>query len=86
MRPGITPEPERTQLIAAAESANGAAVDLRRAVRAAHVAGGSVREIADLISRSTNTIHRWIKDGDPVGLIPALQDTSRVTLGNMEEM
>ncbi|AWH14442.1 HTH DNA binding protein [Mycobacterium phage TChen] len=55
---GVVPEPERTQLLEAAA----AAAELPRAVRAANEAGGSVREIAALIGKSTNTIQRWLKE------------------------
>lgn len=41
----------------------GAEDELREAVREAHAAGGSVRDIADLTGKSTNTIGRWIKEG-----------------------
>ncbi|WKW86666.1 hypothetical protein SEA_KARHDO_40 [Mycobacterium phage Karhdo] len=59
MRPRNTvPEPERTRLLEAAA----AAAELPRAVRAANQAGGSVREIAALIGKSTNTIQRWLKE------------------------
>lgn len=61
MKRGITPEPERSQLLAAASAADAADGQLRAAVRDAHAAGGSVREIAELIGKSTNTIQRWIK-------------------------
>lgn len=62
MKRGHTPEPQRTRLLDAAARDDQAATDLRHAVQAAHQAGGSVREIADLINRSTNTIHRWIRE------------------------
>lgn len=61
MRRGITPEPQRSELLAAAEADDDAEAGLRRAVQAAHLAGGSVREIATLIGRSTNTIQRWLR-------------------------
>ncbi|AHZ95506.1 HTH DNA binding protein [Mycobacterium phage Zapner] len=35
---------------------------IRRAVVAAKAAGGSVREIAVLTGKSTNTIQRWLKE------------------------
>ncbi|WP_426332000.1 helix-turn-helix domain-containing protein [Mycobacteroides abscessus] len=35
--------------------------DGRAAVREAKAAGGSVREIAALINRSTNTVQRWLR-------------------------
>lgn len=62
MRRGVTPEPQRTQLLAAAEADESTEAELRRAVRAAHLAGGSVREIAELINKSTNTVQRWLKE------------------------
>ena len=58
---GVTPEPERSKLLTAATAADTASVELRNAVQAAHQAGGSVREIAELIGRSTNTIQRWLR-------------------------
>jgi transposase len=67
MRRGVTPEPERSQLLAAAESDQFAEAQLRLAVQRAHLAGGSVREIAELIGRSTNTIQRWLKSDAGVG-------------------
>ncbi|ORB76375.1 helix-turn-helix domain-containing protein [Mycobacterium timonense] len=35
---------------------------MRHAVRDARAAHGSVREIADLLGKSTNTIQRWTRD------------------------
>ncbi|WP_454231313.1 helix-turn-helix domain-containing protein [Mycolicibacterium fortuitum] len=59
------PEPQRSQLLAAAAAADGAQIALRRAVRRAKDAGGSIREIAALLSKSTNTIDRWLDQGGP---------------------
>lgn len=66
---GLTPEPQRSRLLAAAERVKKDAeqlteseAELRRAVQEAREAGGSVREIAALIGRSTNTIQRWLRD------------------------
>lgn len=61
LRRGETPEPQRSRLLAAATQADMATEDLRAAVREAKAAGGSVREIAALINRSTNTVQRWLK-------------------------
>lgn len=58
VRRGVTPEPERSRLLAAAK----ASADLRNAVQAAHKAGGSIRDIAQLSGLSTNTIQRWLKE------------------------
>lgn len=59
------PEPQRSQLLAAAAAAEGAQIALRRAVRRAKDAGGSIREIAALLSKSTNTIDRWLDQEGP---------------------
>lgn len=67
MNRGLTPEPQRSELLAAAAAVNGTDQELREAVRSAHMAGGSVREIAALIDRSTNTIQRWLREGQRVG-------------------
>jgi transposase len=64
MKRGTTPEPERSQLLAAAARAGTAGDELRAAVQAARLAGGSVREIAALIGRSTNTVQRWLRSPD----------------------
>ncbi|WP_074322911.1 helix-turn-helix domain-containing protein [Mycobacteroides abscessus] len=61
MKRGETPEPQRSRLLAAATQADSATEDLRDAVREAKDAGGSVREIAALINRSTNTVQRWLR-------------------------
>lgn len=58
----MTPEPQRSHLLAVAASESAAGLELRAAVREAREAGGSVREIADLIGRSTNTIQRWLRE------------------------
>lgn len=59
---GITPEPERTRLLATMSRHECATDELRQAVVAAHKAGGSIRDIAALINKSTNTIQRWIRE------------------------
>lgn len=61
-RTGAIPEPERTQLLAAARSLDKAEADLRDAVRAARSADGSVREIARVIGKSPTTIQAWTQD------------------------
>ena len=59
---GLVPDPERVRLLAAVKGVEDADTELRAAVIAAHRAGGSVREIAKLIDRSTNTIWRWLQE------------------------
>ncbi|ACF34105.1 hypothetical protein BOOMER_43 [Mycobacterium phage Boomer] len=70
---GVVPEPERSQLLKATSAHEKAVRELdrkrrqvdavlRAAVRAASAAGGSVREIAVLTGKSTNTIQRWLKE------------------------
>ncbi|MBX9640892.1 MAG: helix-turn-helix domain-containing protein, partial [Mycobacteriaceae bacterium] len=41
-----------------------AAAELQAAVLAARRAGGSVREIADELGKSTRTIQNWIRRGE----------------------
>ncbi|MCV6988707.1 helix-turn-helix domain-containing protein [Mycobacterium timonense] len=60
--PGSIPEPERSRLLSALRAADKANTALRHAVRDARAAHGSVREIADLLGKSTNTIQRWTRD------------------------
>ncbi|QBI97380.1 hypothetical protein SEA_FANCYPANTS_42 [Mycobacterium phage Fancypants] len=63
---GVVPEPERSNLLEALKEAERhrewADQIVRLAVRAAAAAGGSVREIAVLTGKSTNTIQRWLKE------------------------
>ncbi|ATN88643.1 helix-turn-helix DNA binding protein [Mycobacterium phage Demsculpinboyz] len=67
---GTVPEPNRSRLIASAKltaralkNAEVEVAALRREVLDAAAAGGSVREIAVLTGKSTNTIQRWLKEG-----------------------
>lgn len=62
MRHGVTPEPQRSQLIKAVEVKADGDARVRAAVLAANEAGGSVRDIAELTGYSTNTIQRWLKE------------------------
>lgn len=61
MKRGVIPEPERARLLAADQGERDATAELHAAVRAAYDAGGSIREIAEALDRSTNTIQRWLK-------------------------
>ncbi len=56
---GAIPDPERERL----GSANG---ELVEAVRAASLAGGSVRVIADELGVSTRTVSEWLQRAEPV--------------------
>jgi len=56
---GVVPEPQATRLVKLAQAAD---IDLPEAAREARAAGGSIREIARLANRSTNTIQRWLKE------------------------
>lgn len=62
---GLIPPAERARLKAASDEVGVAAAELRAAVFAAWEAGGSVREIADELGKSTRTIQDWIRGGDP---------------------
>ncbi|AEK07801.1 HTH DNA binding protein [Mycobacterium phage Yoshi] len=62
MKRGETPEPQRSKLLAAVEAHDVTRSELLAAVREASSAGGSVREIAALTGKSTNTIQRWLKE------------------------
>lgn len=61
----ITPPEQRARILrimrAAQRSEERYDEKLAQAVRDAHVAGGSVRDIAELTGRSTSTIQRWLK-------------------------
>lgn len=61
---GVIPPSERARLRAAADEVGVAAAELKAAVCAAWEAGGSVREIADELGKSTRTIQDWIREGD----------------------
>lgn len=65
---GVTPEPERSRLLAALAEYEANRRELKAAIIDAHSPpdgqqGGSVRDLAELTGRSTNTIQRWLKDG-----------------------
>ena len=60
---GVIPDTERKRILAAMEARDSAEVELRAAVVAGLLAGGSVREMADLTGMSTNTIQRWGREG-----------------------
>ncbi|MFL0295002.1 helix-turn-helix domain-containing protein [Mycobacterium sp. SMC-18] len=62
---GVIPPAERARLKTAADDVGAASAELKEAVRAAWKAGGSVREIADELGKSTRTIQDWIRGGDP---------------------
>lgn len=59
---GVTPPPERRRLLATMRKEGKVRAEVIQAVKDAHTAGGSVRDIAELTGRSTNTIQRWLKD------------------------
>ncbi|QXO12842.1 hypothetical protein SEA_LATRETIUM_42 [Mycobacterium phage Latretium] len=60
---GVVPEPNRSRLVKAARASARSDEKLRHEVIEASAAGGSVREIAVLTGKSTNTIQRWLKEG-----------------------
>ncbi|MGU3587489.1 hypothetical protein ACLBYD_30675 [Rhodococcus sp. C26F] len=60
---GLIPDPERARILAAMRARDDAETELRAAVVAGLLAGGSVREMADLTGMSTNTIQRWGREG-----------------------
>ncbi|APE11563.1 hypothetical protein BO226_22100 [Rhodococcus sp. 2G] len=60
---GLIPDPERARILTAMRARDDAEVELRAAVVAGLLAGGSVREMADLTGMSTNTIQRWGREG-----------------------
>lgn len=62
-RRGVIPDAERKRILAAMVAAKDADTELRAAVVAGLLAGGSVREMADLTGMSTNTIQRWGREG-----------------------
>lgn len=59
----MIPDPERKRILTAMAAAKDADTELKAAVVAGLLAGGSVREMADLTGMSTNTIQRWGRDG-----------------------
>lgn len=61
-RRGTIPEPERIRLLEAMTAIDLANTELRNAVLAARNAEGSVRSIAQLLNKSTNTIQRWAQE------------------------
>ena len=75
-RRGVIPDAERKRILAAMVAAKDADTELRAAVAAGLLAGGSVREMADLTGMSTNTIQRWGRDG---GWPSAEQKAARAT-------
>lgn len=60
---GLIPDPERARILAAMRARDDAETELRAAVVAGLLAGGSVREMATLTGMSTNTIQRWGREG-----------------------
>lgn len=60
---GVIPDPERARILAAMRARDDAEAELRAAVVAGLLAGGSVREMAALTGMSTNTIQRWGREG-----------------------
>lgn len=58
---GVIPHDERARLQAAAADVADAGAELQAAVLAAWRAGGSVREIARELGKSTRTIQDWIR-------------------------
>lgn len=58
---GVTPPPERRRLQAATRKHETSRAELIAAVKAAKEVGGSIRDIAALTGRSTNTIQRWLQ-------------------------
>lgn len=60
---GLIPDVERARVLAAMTAANDADTELRAAVVAGLLAGGSIREMAALTGMSTATIQKWGRDG-----------------------
>ena len=60
---GVIPDAQRARILKAMTARDSAEVELRAAVVAGLLAGGSVREMADLTGMSTNTIQRWGREG-----------------------
>ncbi|WP_186328981.1 hypothetical protein [Prescottella equi] len=56
---GLIPDPERARILAALAARNAAEAELRAAVVANLLAGGSIREMAALTGMSTSTIQKW---------------------------
>lgn len=59
---GEIPDAERVSLQEKVEERDEARQELIAAVKAAKDAGGSIRDIAELTGRSTNTIQRWLRE------------------------
>lgn len=62
-RKGVVPDAEEQRVRAAVVGAEAAEKELRASVVAALIAGGSVREVARISGKSTNTIERWGRAG-----------------------
>lgn len=62
MKRGATPAPQRAKVLKALKVKADGDAGLRAAVREAHDAGGSVRDIAEFSGLSTNTIQRWLRE------------------------
>lgn len=60
----MIPVDQRERLRMADDGVAAAAAELQAAVLAARRAGGSVREIADELGKSTRTIQNWIRRGE----------------------
>ena len=58
---GDIPSAERERLQEAARGADDAAAELKAAVRAAWLAGASIRAIATELRKSTRTIQNWLE-------------------------
>lgn len=61
---GVIPVDQRERLRMAEDGVAAAVAELQAAVLAAWRAGGSVREIADELGKSTRTIQNWIRRGE----------------------
>lgn len=59
----MIPDLERARVLAAMSAAKDADAELRAAVVAGLLAGGSIREMAALTGMSTATIQKWGRDG-----------------------
>ncbi len=60
---GLIPDPERARILDAMRARDAADTELRAAVVAGLLAGGSIREMAALTGMSTSTIQRWGREG-----------------------
>ena len=73
---GVVPDQERRRVLEAMAARDSAETELRAAVVAGLLAGGSIREMAALTEMSTSTIQKWGREG---GWPSAEQKAERAT-------